>query len=459
MGTMMTLIAKSNAEFRLNPAPEGSKNPDSQRIRTITKFKATAFCTSTRKMLLLLAFVVVCQAGSLRRTGRRRLNPVDPKYTKQQLKELIPKYGGQLPTGCWSWTWKALQKRAIETLWQKLELSGTEWKAWFWQQETRRDRKIDQLEIYLKASERGIIKQASLDADKLRAENASVQKKRTDKLRHLVEVNRLTPNVSWLDAVKKAAATNPLDLSRSARSMETPPLPALGPLPKPVALPALEPLPVGSKLLNWKPASRKEPLTNNRASRLKPVKRLSPPSSKAKAIVARPEAPKVANDNSVTTSSKVTQTRTDFTTVMKTPNPFDVLDLTKPKQSSNAAKKVKKAKKAKKSPVAPPAAANAANAVAFGEVGYSGTIPIGAKKVHFKVLSKDGTKRVLQLRTSTGKDLKPKPNRLEHIRKHLNNGTTRGRVTVPLALLGGRRRLASAEAVLGPLLGESKSLQ
>jgi len=91
--------------------------------------------------------------------------------------------------------------------------------------------------------------------------------------------------------------------------------------------------------------------------------------------------------------------------------------------------------------------------------------------VHFKVLSKDDTKRVIQLTSSTGRDLKPKK-RLKDILDGLKDvlpSTTRGKVTVPIsdlvlgyvtaAVLARRRRLASAEAVLGPLLGESKSLQ
>merc|ERR1711964_313833 len=97
-----------------------------------------------------------------------------------------------------------------------------------------------------------------------------------DKLRKLVELNRLTPNVSWLDAVKKDAATNPLDLSRPMEIL--PPLPVLVPLPKPA----------GSQLPIT--ASRKD---NNRASRLPAKRPLSPLSFKAKAIAAQPRIPKV----------------------------------------------------------------------------------------------------------------------------------------------------------------------
>merc|ERR1711964_249188 len=119
-----------------------------------------------------------------------------------------------------------------------------------------------------------------------------------------------------------------------------PPLPDLVPLPKPA----------GSQLPIT--ASRKD---NNRASRLPAERPLSPLSFKAKAIAAQPKAPKVH-------------------------------------QWIVVPSKAKKAKKA--SPVAPPAAANS---VAVGEVGSSGTLTIGDKKVHFKVLSKDDTKRLIQL--------------------------------------------------------------
>merc|ERR1712098_197602 len=179
-----------------------------------------------------------------------------------------------------------------------------------------------------------------------------------------------------------------------------------------------------------------------------------------KAIAARPKAVRRANDNSVTTSSKartIKQTRTPVEKVHSHRNPFDALEPSKA------------AKKAKKSPVAAPAAAKAS--VAVGEVGSSGTLTIGDKKGHFKVLSKDDTKRVIQLTSSTGRDLKPKK-RLKDILDGLKDvlpSTTRGKVTVPIsdlvlgyvtaAVSARRRRLASAEAVLGPLLGESKSLQ